>query len=104
MIENGSYGMASYRLTVEINSMQINKKGQIINAPIYRIYGDERRSLKKKYAALKNQLKMFWLMEDMNRVYGYGMTDAEAEYKLHELKTTIAQMEATLKEPFISQK
>ncbi len=81
--------------------MEIDKKGNIINAPQFKIHGEDRRSLKKKHSALKSSIRMFWFYDDIHTVYGGGISKEQAEQRLSEMKIELLEMEKKLQEPFI---
>ena len=62
----------------------------------YLISGKERKKMKKKLSILKRAKKMFWYFEDVHRVYGCGMTDAEAENLLNTYDDKIKEFEFLL--------
>jgi len=68
------------------------------SAPVYIISGDERRKVKKEYSEMKRFLKMFWFYEDVDRVYGGGMSDEEANKMLTEIEAKAKVLEEKLKE------
>jgi hypothetical protein len=76
----------------------------IMNEPIYKIHGIERRQVKKELGKLKRYVKNFWyyhqLDKDMNSFYGdkkdYPMTDEEAQKRLDKAKKQIDALEQKL--------
>jgi hypothetical protein len=66
------------------------------SAPIYIIHGEERRKMKKEYHGMRRFLKMFWFYEDIDRVYGGGMTDKEANNMLAEIEIKVKELEEKL--------
>ena len=62
----------------------------------YIIHGKERRELKKKLSMLKDHVKHFWENEKWERMFGGGMTDAEAENYLIKVKRNIQKIEIDL--------
>lgn len=66
------------------------------SAPVYIISGDERRKAKKEYNRMKRFLKMFWFYEDIDRVYGGGMSDEEAVKMLAKIEAQAKELEEKL--------
>lgn len=75
-----------------------NPNNQLKNAPIYKIFGDVRREKKKELASLKSYVKMFYHINDIDRVYGGGVEDDEANIRIEKAKKEIEQMELLLDE------
>ena len=67
----------------------------------YKISGVERRKLKKELSELKYFVKMFWHFEDIDRVYGGGLTDKECDDLIEEKNKEIEKLESLLNEPSI---
>ena len=67
-----------------------------MNNPIFVISGEERRAVKKELNILKRHVKMFWHLEDVDRVYGGGMSDEEAKEYLTKTKKEIKLLEEKL--------
>ncbi len=65
----------------------------------YKISGVERRKLKKELSELKSFVKTFWYYEDIDRVYGGGLSDDECNSLLEETGEKIKQLELILEEP-----
>jgi len=57
---------------------------------IFKIRVGDKRRKKKKLNNLKSFVKTFWCYENINRIYGSGMSDKEYKYdtnqKNHEVK------------------
>lgn len=62
----------------------------------YLISGKARRALKKEVAELKNYLKYFWHLEDINRVYGMGSSDEECIERISEIQKRIDKLSLEL--------
>ena len=67
-----------------------------MNNPIFVISGKERREVKKELNTLRKRVKLFWHWEDVDRVYGGGMSDEEAEEYLTKTKKEIELLEEKL--------
>ena len=67
-----------------------------MNEPQFVISGKERRALKKELNQLKRYLKMFWYYDDIDRVYGGGLSDEEIEIILAKTKKEILRLETEL--------
>jgi len=67
-----------------------------MNNPIFVISGKERREVKKELNTLRRVIKMFWHLEDVDRVYGGGMSEKEAEDYLTKTKKEIEVLEEKL--------
>ena len=65
----------------------------------YKISGSERRKLKKELSELKYFVKMFWHYEDIDRVYGGGLSDDKCNSLLEETGEKIKKIELILEEP-----
>jgi hypothetical protein len=65
----------------------------------YKISGSERRKLKKELSELKYFVKMFWHYEDIDRVYGGGLTDKECDDLIFKKNKEIEDLELLLSEP-----
>lgn len=78
------------------------------NKPTYRIYGKERRELKKELSLLKRSVKNFWhyhqLDKDMASFYGssdnYPMSDEDAQKIYDRNCDKIANLEYLLSIPY----
>ena len=66
--------------------------------PIHKISGKERRELRKHLAQLKRYRSRFWYIQDIETVYGNGMTKAEAEQEFTDLEKEIVEIEKQLAE------
>lgn len=77
-----------------------NPNNQLKNAPIYKIFGDVRRDKKKHLAQLKAYVKMFWFYNDIDKVYGGGIEDSEANIRVEKAKKEIEQLELLLDEKY----
>lgn len=75
-----------------------NPNNQLKNAPIYKIFGDARREKKKELASLKQYVKMFWHFNDIDKAYGGGIEDNEANIRIEKAKKEIEKMELLLDE------
>lgn len=81
------------------------------NTPQFKIYGEERRILKKKLFALRSYVRNFWhsyqLDKDMASFFGgcegYPMTDEEARRKFDLAKRDVEVIGALLAEPYVMQ-
>ena len=62
----------------------------------YKVSGLERKWLKKDLAKLKYRDKMFWFYEDINDVYGCGLSTEEAQKRKKELETEITNIQQQL--------
>ncbi len=80
--------------------MQVDKKGNIVNEPQFKVNGDERRELKKKLSLLKSYVKTFWHWETLSRDIGAGMDDWKCNVKLTDAKQEIEELELKLSEKF----
>ncbi len=77
-----------------------------MNEPQFKIYGKERKRLKKELSKLKSFLKSFWnyhqLDKDMCSIYGctdnYLMNDENAQRKYNETNIKIINLEQQLNE------
>jgi len=69
-----------------------------MNKPEYKIHGLYRRKLKKKLSKLKYFVKIFWFHQDLERVYGGGLSDKECDMLLHETQKEIETIENKLNE------
>jgi hypothetical protein len=67
-----------------------------MNEPQFVIFGKKRRALKKELGKLKRSVKTFWYWEDIDRVYGGGMTDEDANIYLTKTKKEITVLENKL--------
>lgn len=66
--------------------------------PRFKISGQARREKKKELGMLKRSVRMFWFFEDIDRVYGSGVSDEEAELFLNATKVKIKVLETELKQ------
>ena len=66
------------------------------NAPIYKINGEARRLKKKEVASLKAYVKMFYFYNDIDKVYGGGIDEAEGEIRIAKARKEIELMENEL--------
>lgn len=65
--------------------------------PTYKIFGEERRKIKKELNKLKSQVKSFWYWYDLDEVYGSVRFDkTEANRLLDEMKQEIQRIEKSL--------
>jgi len=64
--------------------------------PQYVISGQLRRQEKKKLNELKRFVKMFWYYQDINRVYGAGLSDNDCNKLLNDTKEEIDLLEHQL--------
>lgn len=65
---------------------------------MFKIHGKERKIKKKILSKLKYFVKMFWYYEDINRVYGGGLSDEECVKILKEKELEINELERILSE------
>jgi hypothetical protein len=70
-----------------------------MNESPYKINGLERRAKKKELTELKRYVKNFWLYEDIDRVYGGGLTKEQANNAIDKAKLQIEDLERQLLEP-----
>lgn len=70
-----------------------------MNESPYKISGLERRAKKKELAELKRYVNNFWLYEDIDRVYGGGLTKEQANNAIDKAKLQIEDLERQLLEP-----
>lgn len=68
--------------------------------PKFVISGKLRRLEKKHLAELKNFVKMFWFYNDIDKVYGGGLSDFESIKLLAEKKKEIENLELKLAQKF----
>jgi hypothetical protein len=66
------------------------------NEPIYVISGKERRQVKKRLGELKRFVKMYWFYNDIEEVYGGGLSKKESLILLAEKQTEINELEREL--------
>jgi hypothetical protein len=65
--------------------------------PTYKIYGEERRKLKKELSLLKSLVNGYWRFQDCCEMYGEEVIDKdETERMLNEKKAIIAKLEKDL--------
>ena len=75
------------------------KKIKVMNVGVkFLISGDERRKLKKKLSLAKAYDRMFWFYQDVDSVYGGGLSDEEALERKKELENEIECMQKQLKQ------
>jgi hypothetical protein len=82
---------------------QISASGQLVNVPQYKVYGTERRKLRKEIAELRQTVKMFWFYDDIDidRAYGLHRDKELCNIRLHELQLEIVELEKKLNEPYL---
>jgi len=68
----------------------------------FAISGKERRLKKKELSELKMFLKYFWHYEDIDKVYGGGLSDSECNRIISETELKIKKIEDDLSVPYIS--
>ena len=79
-----------------------------MNSPQYKIFGEERRKLKKELSLLKQSVRYFWHFHNedkfMTQFYGsqegYPMSNEEAEKRYNKKILQIQQLESKLVEPY----
>ena len=79
-----------------------------MNGPQFKIFGEERRKLKKELSLLKSFVRHFWhyhqLDKDMTQFYGgsenYPMPDKEAQKRYDKKLIEIKNLEEILKQPY----
>jgi len=77
-----------------------------MNNPTFKIYGKDRRELKKRLANLKSYVRNFWYFHQLEKDMfmflksGNVMTDDEAQKKLDKANAEIAELEAKLAEGY----
>ena len=79
-----------------------------MNTPQFKIFGDERRVVKKELGELKRYVRYFWhyhqLDKDMASFYGgredYPMSDEKAQMKFDTANEKIKVLEEKLAVPF----
>lgn len=64
----------------------------------YKISGVERKALKKELAHLKTFVSKFWYYNDIDEVYGGGLSTEEGEKELVRLNKQIEDLENKLNE------
>jgi hypothetical protein len=64
--------------------------------PTYKINGEARRIKKKEVASLKAYVKMFYFYNDIDKVYGGGIDEAEGEKRIAKARKQIEVMENEL--------
>jgi len=64
--------------------------------PTYKINGEARRLKKKELASLKAYVKMFYFYNDIDKVYGGGIDEAEGEIRIAKAIKEIEVMENEL--------
>lgn len=80
---------------MEKNPANIKRNAEC-NPPIYVIHGEERREYKKHLSILKHCYKNFWRYEDVDRVYGGGISDIEYEHIIRRMEDEIQLVEEML--------
>ena len=65
---------------------------------VFKIRGQERRNKKKELNQYKSFVKNFWQYEDVDRMYGGGMSDEECNDIINGVKCAISIMEKELME------
>ncbi|MFA5652465.1 MAG: hypothetical protein WC933_03820 [Candidatus Paceibacterota bacterium] len=78
--------------------MQQNKEGIVVNSPIYKIHGAERREKKNELAKAKSFVKHFWFCEGVCRDHGGGMENEQCNKVLNEFREKIERLETELAE------
>lgn len=73
-----------------------------MNESPYKVSGLERRVLKKELSVLKTYVKNFWHYQDIDNVYGGGLTEEECKNTLDKCKKKIEDLEKELSEPSLS--
>lgn len=73
-----------------------------MNESPFRISGQERRLKKKELSEMKSFVENFWHWEDLDRVYGGGMSDKKCEDLINSYKEKISILELELSRPSIS--
>ena len=79
-----------------------------MNGPQFKIFGEERRKLKKELSLLKSFVRHFWhyhqLDKDMTQFYGgsenYPMSDKEAQKRYDKKLIEITNLEEILQQPY----
>ena len=77
-----------------------------MNNPTFKIYGKDRRELKKKLGELKSYVRTFWYERQLERDMfmflksGNMLTDDEAQKKFDKANAEIAELEAKLAEGY----
>jgi hypothetical protein len=79
-----------------------------MNEPQFKIFGEERRKLKKELSLLKSFIRHFWhyhqLDKDMTQFYGtsgnYPMSDDVAQQRYDKKIEQIKYLESKLQEPY----
>ena len=80
---------------------EIDKHGNLINLPQFKIHGEKRRLLKKKRDKIKSLLKAFWFQVDINQVYGLQIPKEKLDEEYNNLKLDLFEIEKMLKVPFL---
>lgn len=65
----------------------------------YLISGKLRKEKKKELAELKFYVKSFWHFEDIDRVYGGGLSDSDCQKLILKAETQIKELELELLKP-----
>jgi hypothetical protein len=68
----------------------------------FAISGEERRKKKKELGDLKRFVTEFWYWEDIDKVYGGGLSDSECNKIISDAKLKIKKLEDKLSVPYIS--
>lgn len=79
-----------------------------MNQPQFKIFGEERRKLKKELSQLKSSVRYFWHFHNedkfMTQFYGssenYPMSDNVAQQRYDQKLIKIQELEDILKEPY----
>ncbi len=66
--------------------------------PIYVINGKERRQVKKELGELKRFIKMYWFYDDIEVMYGGGLSKKDSLILLAEKQTQVNELERKLSE------
>ncbi len=73
-----------------------------MNESPFRISGQARREKKKELSELKYFVKMFWHYEDIDRVYGGGLSDDECNETIAKAEEEIRMLESELAESAVA--
>ena len=79
-----------------------------MNGPQFKIFGEERRKLKKELSLLKSSVRYFWHFHNedkfMTQIYGgredYPMSDEEAQKRYDKKLIQITKLEEILQQPY----
>ena len=66
----------------------------------FKISGQNRRELKKQFNSLKRQRKMMYFYNDIDTVYGGGLSEKELEERKISLEKEIEQIQNKLNEQY----